>query len=323
MTKNILVTGANGFVGSHLLDHLLTTEPDSAIYGLRRVNADMRNVKHLSSDAVTWMTGDLTDPLAMEKIVAHVDPDEIYHLGALSWVTPSFNMPTVYMQTNAIGTINLLEACLHAFEPGMLPKLLVSCTPEEFGNVSSMLHEGSPVSPVNHYAASKVAQDAVCQSYHAIYQFPIVRTRAFNHEGPRRNQNGALASFAHQIAKIEAGNQKPVVEVGNLEARRNFTHVKDMVRAYRLAMQKGVPGELYLIGNQELHSIGECLNALLQLSPMGRQIEVKVTADRVRPTELPLLLGDCSKFHKLTGWDPEIAFDEMLKDILGYWRDQE
>lgn len=317
--KKILITGITGFVGSHLADLLLEREPEAVIYGFRRVNARFRNVRHML-DRINWIEGDLIDPSSVENAVKTSTPHEIYHLGALSWVTPSWNMPAAYMQVNAIGTIYLLESVL---KHGIKPRILVSCTPEEFGDVAPEnlpITEYSEVSPVNHYAASKVAQDAVCQSYYASYGLNILRTRAFNHEGPRRDVSGALASFAYQIARIERGLQEPIVKVGNLEAKRNFTHVRDMVRAYWLAMQKCVPGQLYLIGSDNISTVKECLERLISLSTVTG-IKYEVSSARVRPTELRYLIGDCSKFRNLTGWKPEISLEDTLKDILNYWRD--
>jgi GDP-4-dehydro-6-deoxy-D-mannose reductase len=317
--KKILITGITGFVGSHLADLLLEKEPEAALYGFRRVNARSRNVRHIL-DRINWVEGDLIDPTSVENAVKTSAPDEIYHLGALSWVTPSWNMPAAYMQVNAIGTIHLFESLL---KQGIKPRILVSCTPEEFGDVDPEnlpITEHSEIAPVNHYAASKVAQDAVCQSYYASYGLPILRTRAFNHEGPRRDISGALASFAYQIARIERGLQEPTVKVGNLDAKRNFTHVRDMVRAYWLAMQKCVPGQLYLIGSDNVCTIRECLEKLILLSTV-EGIKYEISSSRVRPTELKYLIGDCSKFRNLTGWKPQIRFEDTLKDILNYWRD--
>ena len=320
MSKRILVTGATGFVGSHLLDLLLETEPKAQIYALKRLNSSLRNVEHIKNK-VAWFDGDLCDAHSMNVIIA-CEPHEIYHLGACSWVSPSWSMPSVYMQTNAIGTINLFEAILNRPYVGEKPKVLVSCTPEEYGDVKPEnlpITEESLIAPVNPYAASKVAQDAVCQSYFASCQIPIIRTRAFNHEGPRRDKHGALASFAYQIVRMEAGLQRPVIQVGSLSATRNFTDVRDMVKAYQLAMKLGIPGELYLIGSQNIYTIQECLEKLIALS-YCREICWKVDQKRVRPTELNYLIGDCSKFEKLTGWKPEISFDDMLQGILDYWR---
>jgi GDP-4-dehydro-6-deoxy-D-mannose reductase len=207
---------------------------------------------------------------------------------------------------------------------GSRARVLISCTPEEYGDVAEAdlpITEETRIAPINPYAASKVAQDAIARSYVASYGFQIVRTRAFNHEGPRRDTHGALASFAYQIARIEAGLAEPIIRVGNLEARRNFTHVSDICRAYRLAMQQGVPGELYLIGSNQVATIEEALRALIRLSRRSGEITYAIDPARVRPTELRRFEGDFSKFRTLTGWEPRISFEEMLASILDYWRD--
>jgi GDP-4-dehydro-6-deoxy-D-mannose reductase len=313
----ILVTGSNGFAGSHLLDHLLTNN-NNKIYGLVKVNARMRNVKHLV-DKVNFVEGDLTDPVSINNLIKLVKPDLIYHLGALSWVSPSWNMPSAYFNVNAIGTINLFEAVR---SEQINPKILVSCTPEEFGDVQKEdlpITEKTKLDPVNHYAASKVAQEAICQSYFASYKMKIVRCRAFNHEGPRRDINGAIASFAYQIARIENELQNNIIEVGNLSAQRNFTHVVDMVKAYTLAMDKGKDGELYLISSNMIFTIKQVLEKLISFSK-NKKITYKIAQSRVRPTELNYLVADCQKFINLTNWKIEKSMDNILEDTLNYWR---
>lgn len=317
--KNVLITGITGFVGSHLADFLLKNT-DYKIFGLKRPNSKLVNIEKIL-DKINLIDGDLSDETSLINTLNLSKPDYIYHLGALSWVKPSWNMPSAYMQINAVGTINLFEA-LRVVELG--PKILISCTPEEYGDVPPNLipiTEETRVSPVNLYAASKLAQDAICQAYHASYGFKIVRTRAFNHEGPRRDKLGALASFAYQIARIEKGLQEPIVKVGNLSAKRNFTDVRDMVEAYFLAMERGIPGELYLIGSNQIFTIEECLKKLINLSPVKGKIKYQVEKDRVRPTELNLLIGKFDKFEKMSGWKPKIPFEETLLSTLNYWRD--
>lgn len=245
MTKNVLITGITGFAGSHLMDHILQNT-DYKVFGLKRMNSSLKNVQH-ALDKIHLIDGDLLDETSLINALNIAKPDQIYHLGALSWVTPSWNMPAVYMQTNAIGTINLFEAMRIT---NCKARVLTSATPEEFGDVPAdmiPITETTRIHPINPYAASKAAQDMVCMTYYASYKMDIVRTRAFNHEGPRRNVHGAIASFAYQIACIEAGLQEPVIKVGNLSATRNFTDIRDTVNAYFLAMEKGEAGELYLI----------------------------------------------------------------------------
>jgi GDP-4-dehydro-6-deoxy-D-mannose reductase len=318
-TTKVLITGITGFAGSHLMDELLA-EGGHEIWGLKRPNARMRNIHH-AVDRISLVDGDLLDPTSLIATLRRADFEHIYHLGAQSWVTPSWDMPAAYMATNAIGTINLFEAMRIV---GSTARVLISCTPEEYGDVAEKdlpITEETRIAPINPYAASKVAQDVVAQSYVASYGFQVVRTRAFNHEGPRRDTHGALASFAYQIARIEAGKAEPTLQVGNLEARRNFTHVRDICRAYRLAMMKGVPGELYLLGSNQVVTMEEALMALIKLSRRSGEITYAVDPARLRPTELRRFEGDYSKFRTLTGWEPRISFEEMLASILDYWRD--
>lgn len=315
----VLITGVTGFVGSHLADYLLENT-DYTIFGLKRVNSQLRNISHIL-DRITLVNGELIDQTSLVNLLKISQPDYIYHLAALSWVTPSWDMPSAYMQVNAVGTINLFEAIRNT---GCKTRILISCTPEEYGDVpkkSLPITEETLLAPVNLYAASKAAQEAVCQAYRASYDFEIIRTRAFNHEGPRRDILGAIASFACQIARIEKGLQKPIIKVGNLEAKRNFTDVLDMVEAYHLAIEKGKPGELYLIGSNQIYTMKECLEMLINLSPMRKKISYQVDKERLRPTELRLLIGKFDKFEKLTKWKPKIPFDQTMGSILAYWRD--
>lgn len=317
--KKVLITGITGFVGSHLADYLLANT-NYKVFGLKRVNSSLRNISHIQ-DKISLINGELIDQTSLINCLRISKPDYIYHLGALSWVRPSWDMPAAYMQVNAIGTINLFEAIRIT---NCRARILVSCTPEEYGDVPEKrlpITEETILHPVNLYAASKAAQDAVCLAYNASYKFEIIRTRAFNHEGPRRDILGALSSFAYQIAQIERKLQEPIIKVGNLEAKRNFTDVRDMVEAYYLTMEKGIPGELYLIGSNQIYTIKECLEMLIGLSTLSEKINYVVDKERVRPTELRLLIGKFDKFERLTGWKPKIPLKQTLKSILDYWRE--
>ncbi len=320
MTKNVLITGITGFAGSHLMDYLLQNT-DYKIFGLKRMNSNLKNIKH-ALDKIELIDGDLLDETSLIQALKISKPDQIYHLGALSWVTPSWNMPAVYMQTNAIGTINLFEAMRVV---DCKARVLTSATPEEFGDVPLdmiPITEKTRIHPINPYAASKAAQDMVCMTYYASYKMDIVRTRAFNHEGPRRNVHGAIASFAYQIACIEAGLQEPVIKVGNLSATRNFTDIRDTVNAYYLAMEKGVSGELYLIGTDQIYTMEELLHKLIEHSPKAKEIKIEVDPKRVRPTELMTFIGDYTKFKKQTNWEIKYKIDETLENVLNYWREE-
>ncbi len=317
--KKVLITGITGFAGSHLADYILENTAYE-VHGLKRMNSNLRNISH-ALERIKLYDGDLLDESSLINILRKVQPDQIYHLGALSWVTPSWDMPAVYMQTNAIGTINLFEAMRVV---GCKARVLTSATPEEFGDVPAEMipiTEETRLKPINPYAASKAAQDMVCITYCASYNMDIVRTRAFNHEGPRRYIHGAIASFAYQIARIERGLQEPIIKVGNLSATRNFTDVRDTVRAYFLAMEKGVSGELYVIGTDQIFTMKEVLEKLIGHSPMADNISVEVDPARVRPTELMTFIGDYSKFKKATGWERKYDLEDTLENVLNYWRE--
>lgn len=318
MEKKVLITGITGFAGSHLMDYLLENT-DYKVYGMKRVNSSLRNIHH-ALDKITLLDADLLDETSLIRLLQKVQPNQIYHLGALSWVSPSWDMPAVYMQTNAIGTINLFEAMRMT---GCKARVLTSATPEEFGDVPKELlpiTEETRIKPINPYAASKAAQDMVCITYHASYGMDIVRTRAFNHEGPRRDRNGAIASFAYQIARIELGLQEAIIKVGNLSATRNFTDVRDTVRAYYLAMEKGISGELYLIGTDQIYTMEEVLQMLISLSTKKDAIKVEIDPARVRPTELMTFIGDYHKFREVSGWKLQYPLNETLESVLAYWR---
>jgi len=317
--KKVLITGITGFAGSHLMDYILENT-DYEVYGIKRMNANLRNICH-ALDRIKLYDADLLDESSLISVLKKVMPDQIYHLGALSWVTPSWDMPAIYMQTNAIGTINLFEAMRVV---GCNARILTSATPEEFGDVPADLipiTEETRIRPINPYAASKAAQDMVCITYHASYNMDIVRTRAFNHEGPRRYIHGAIASFAYQIARIERGLQEPVILVGNLNATRNFTDVRDTVRAYYLAMEKGESGELYIIGTDQIYTMREVLDMLISHSTMADKISIQIDPVRVRPTELMTFIGDYTKFKKKTGWERKYNLSETLETVLNYWRE--
>lgn len=318
----VLVTGATGFVGSHVLDLLLARE-GVEVHATRRWSARMSLLEHVPDveTRVRWHTCDLTDPFSVDGVVAAVRPERIFHLGAQSYVGPSWAAPEVYFRTNTLGTLYLLEALRR--HDLAATRVLIPGSGEEYGDVAEgdlPITPETPLRPVNPYAVSKVAQDLLGYEHHRSYGLHVVRLRAFNHEGPRRDRVFALPSFAWQIARIEAGLQPPVLEVGTLDALRNWTDVRDMVRAYDLALQRCPPGELFLVGSDEILSIRGCLEQLLSLSPLGESIELRTVPERVRRTEPLRLVADTRPFRHLTGWAPEIPFAETLRDVLDYWR---
>lgn len=324
MNQKILITGICGFVGSHLADLLLEKE-GIEVYGLKRWNIEpMRNVKHLLDNSrVKFLDCDITDPIGVRNVIRQIKPDKVFHLAAESFVSPSWHHPSHYMDVNFKGTVNLLDAIK---EEGINPRFLIAGSGEEYGEIHENelpIKEETILRPVNPYAVSKIAQDFIGYVYFRSYGLNVIRTRAFNHEGPRRDYVFGIPWYAYQIARIEAGKQEPILTHGHIEDKRNFTHIRDLVEAYWLAMEHCTPGELYLIGQERPESTctyREIIEKLIKMSSVPG-IQTKVDPQFVRPTSVPRLIGDTSKFRKLTGWEPKIPLEKVLEDMLEYWRD--
>lgn len=312
-----LITGATGFVGSHLVEFL--RERDVEIFGTVRWRSNRENLDHLSDD-VELIYADLTDAPSLGRCVEMVEPDLVFHLAAQSFVPTSWKLPVDTVSTNVTGTVNLLEAVRQSSHD---PRIQICGSSEEYGLVhpeETPITEKNELRPLSPYAVSKVTCDLLGYQYHQSYGMKIVRTRGFNHEGPRRGEDFVTSTFAKQIAEIEAGKKDPVIHVGNLSAQRDYTDVRDMVEAYWLALQFGEFGEVYNICSGEAWEIRRVLDTLLEFT----DVEVSVEAEdaRMRPSDVPLLLGDATKFRKQTGWSPKIPFEVTLEDTLDYWRER-
>ena len=315
------ITGITGFAGSHLADFLLAEHPEVEIHGMLRWRSQRGNITHLDESRVHLVEADLRDLNSMLGVLKQIKPDCIFHLAAQSYVPSSWTAPNDTLTTNIIGQTNLFEAV--RLIDGLDPVIQIACSSEEYGMVypeETPIRESNPLRPLSPYAVSKVAQDLMGYQYHQSYGLKVIRTRGFNHTGPRRGHVFVTSNFARQIARIEAGLQEPVLKVGNLEAVRDFTDVRDMVRAYWLAVHKATPGEVYNIASGNPITIRELLDRLLALSKV--EIEVRQDPARMRPSDVEILIGDASKFRAATGWEPKIPFDQTLRDTLDYWRHQ-
>lgn len=316
--KRVLITGITGFAGSHLADHLLQ-RGNYEIHGLYRWRSRMENITHIT-DKVELIEGDVRDAISMRHLVEEIKPDWVFHLAAQSYVPMSWKAPVETLSTNIEGEANLLEACRKA---ECDPVIHIAGSSEEYGLVypdEVPIKESNPLRPLSPYGVSKVAQDLLAFQYFQSYGLKVVRTRAFNHTGPRRGDVFVTSNFARQIVAIEKGKDNPVIKVGNLEAVRDFTDVRDVARAYTLAVEKGKPGEVYNIASGTGIKISELLAKLVEMAHVS--IEIRQDSERMRPSDVEFLVGDSTKFRNQTGWKPGIAFDKTLSDILDYWRER-
>ena len=310
--KKVLITGATGFVGKHLMESLLL-QPETEVVGTFRsepgaipAGAKLEKVDLLNQDAV-------------DVLIETYKPDDVYHLAGLPSAAESFKTPATSITNNIIAELSVLEA-LRKHEL-IETKVLVVSTAEVYGFITPddlPIDESTDLRPVNPYAVSKIAQDYLGLQYRLSYRMNIVRVRPFNHIGPGQKESFVLSSFAKQIAEIEKGKVEPIMYVGNLEAKRDFTDVRDMVKAYQLALEKGEKGDVYNIGSGVSRRIADMLTTMLAFSTY--KVEIKPDPDRFRPIDVPEIVCNCKKFQALTGWQPEIPFNQTLQDILDYWR---
>ena len=314
-SERVLITGISGFVGSHLAEFLL--EQGMEVYGTIRWRSKLDNIKHIQTK-IRLIETDIKDAHSMQKTVDDIEPDYVFHLAAQSFVPTSWKAPSETVGTNILGTLNLFEAIRDSNSD---PRIQIAGSSEEYGKVfpdEIPIKETNPLRPMSPYAVSKVATDLLGYQYHQSYGLKIVRTRAFNHTGPRRGEPFVTSNFAKQIAEIEKGLQEPVMHVGNLTAHRDFTDVRDIVNAYWLSVQKCEFGEVYNICSGVARTIQSVLDLLQDMTDV--QITVKQVPDRLRPSDVEILKCDCSKFKKRTGWEPKIAFEDTMRELLDYWR---
>ena len=312
----VLITGITGFAGSHLAD-LCLTKKGVELYGIVRWRSRTENIEHIW-DKVKLIECDLRDATSTRDAIEEIRPEYIFHLAAQSFVPTSWNAPTESLVTNIVGQLNVFEA-VRKIKLGC--RIQIACSSEEYGMVypgEVPIRETNPLRPLSPYAVSKVGQDMLAYQYFMSYRTDVVRTRGFNHTGPRRPAIFVCSDFAKQIIDIERGVREPVIRVGNLEARRDFTDVRDIARGYWLALEKGKSGEVYNLCSGTSYRIGEILDMLLSLA--GVRAEVREDAARLRPSDVPHLEGANDKFRADTGWKLDIPFEQTLRDLLDFWR---
>src|SRR5713226_4479961 len=339
----VLITGITGFAGSHLAEYILANHPDVAVYGTYRWRSRMESLEDLSNQGkidliegryptgaalrddshrgrVTLLHCELTDAGAVEKLISSVQPQRIFHLAAQSFVQSSFDEPAATFRINVESQLNILEA-IRRHDTQI--RMHIAGSSEEYGLVHPdevPMKETNPLRPLSPYAVSKVAQDKLAYQYFKSYGLHLVVTRGFNHTGPRRGLVFADSTFAKQIAEIEAGFHPPVIYHGDLTSKRDLSDVRDIVRAYWLALEKAEPGESYNVGSGRTHTIREMLDVLLGFSTL--KIRTEEDPARLRPSDVPILWADPTKFRAATGWEPRIPFEQTLRDVLDYWRER-
>ncbi|HFD39151.1 MAG TPA: SDR family oxidoreductase [Anaerolineae bacterium] len=311
-----LITGISGFVGSHLAEYLLQ-ETDWQVAGT--IFGPETNIAALA-DRLELYPAELSRLEVMTFILERAQPDAIFHLAAQPLVSAAHRDPWGTLETNIRMNLNVLEGAARVCPDC---RVLIVGSSEEYGLVAPEelpIDEETPLRPLNAYALSKVAQDLMGLQYHLTHRLHVIRARPFNHIGPRQRKGFVTPDFASQVAAIEAGLQPPIMEVGNLTARRDFSDVRDVVRAYVALIRRGEAGQVYNIGSGESHAVQEVLDALLALSRVP--IEVRQDPARMRPSDVPDVVCDASRLRTQTGWQPTIPFEQSLRDVLDYWRGQ-
>ena len=341
----VLITGITGMAGSFLAEYVAEHHPQVEVFGTFRWRSKLDNLQTLRNSGklnvldegqritdeaglrhfvrpghVTVIDCELQDPSAVRHVIRAVRPDRIFHLAAQSFVPTSWHAPAATLQNNVVSQVNLLEAVR---ETRLDPVIHIAGSSEEYGLVhpdEAPIKETNPLRPLSPYAVSKVTQEMLAIQYHRSYKLKTIVTRGFNHTGPRRGQVFATSSFAKQIAQIEAGLQEPVISVGDLSSKRDWTDTRDMVRAYWLAADKGTPGEVYNTGRGTCMEVGEMLDILLSHSRV--EIQREPDPSRMRPSDVTLLWANVDKFKAVSSWEPMIPFDQTMADLLQYWRER-
>jgi len=314
----LLVTGITGFVGSHMAEYALAQ--GAQVFGSARWRSRTENIEHLK-DKIQLVECDLRDVASTRRLLETTSPTHVVHLAAQSFVGTSWHSPAETMSTNITSQMNLLEG-MRALK--LEARFLAIGTSEEYGLVHPdelPIKETNPLRPLSPYAVSKVAQDMMGFQYFRSYGLPIVRTRAFNHEGPRRGEVFVTSNFAKQVAEIEAGLRKPVMFVGDLTPRRDYSDVRDIVQGYWMLLDRGEPGEVYNLCSGRPWAIQQVLDFLLDASRV-KGITVELDHARLRPSDVMVLDGDSSKIRKAVGWQVSIPFERTLEDLLAYWRER-
>jgi len=309
----VLVTGAAGFAGQHLLGALLRDGHDVVGGSLDGQSPPPGVLDQTSLDRVQWVVLDVTSEVSIRNVLERFRPGEVFHLAGQSSVGLSFSDVVGTWTTNATGTLLLLQGLIEAVPSA---RVLVVSSSEVYGAVpehEQPIGEDRPPAPANPYAASKAAAEIITRQTSYTSDLQLVVARSFNHIGPGQSPQFALPNWAEQLGRMAAGEQEPVLRVGNLEARRDLLDVRDVVRAYRVLLESGAPGAVYNVCSGEAHRLHDVVEAMVEVS--GTAATIEVDRERLRPVDIPLLVGDPTRLRAL-GWRPEISLRETLLDLL-------
>lgn len=313
--KSLIIGGA-GFVGAYLVRHLKNDLGQDVV--VTKMPREQVKVDGVDMNGIQVCDLDILQKESIVALFREIRPDYIYHLAAQSSVAVSWENPALTVDVNVKGGVNILEA-LRELEDK--PRVLFIGSGEEYGHIlpgETPIKEGNVPRPGNIYAATKVCQNMLAKIYADAYGLDVMMVRAFNHIGPNQLPLFVVADFCKQVAEIEAGNREPVIKVGNLSARRDFTDVRDVVRAYALLMESGRAGETYNIGSGHAIAIEDLLRCILDNSSVD--IRVEVDSEKLRPVDVPIIEADTTKIYKETGWKPEIPLEQTIRETLDFWR---
>ena len=312
--KKILIIGAAGFVGNYLIEALTNCDE----YEVCATKLPIENIscERMNEDNIYNLN--ILEKDSIVDLLFSIRPDYIFHLAAQSSVSVAWNKPDLTIDINIKGAVNTLDAIREMYYK---PRVLMIGSGEEYGHIKQdevPIIEDNSLRPGNIYAATKVCQNMISRIYHQAYDMDVMMVRAFNHIGPRQSSIFVISDFCRQVAEIELGIREPIMHVGNLAARRDFTDVRDVVRAYILLMQYGKSGETYNVGSGHAYEIREILDKIISLSE--REIAIEIDPNKIRPVDVPIIEADITKLVKTTGWSKEISLEQTLVETLNYWR---
>ncbi len=314
----ILITGITGLIGSHLAD-LIVAQGAHEVWGFKRWRSAEANIRQLR-DKVKWIEGDIEDPFAVAHAIEQSHPDRIYHLAAQSYPSESWGAPAATLNTNVMGTLNVLEAARRYVQGAQIH---IAGSAASYGLIrpeDNPIHEERPLRPLSPYGVSKAAQEMLGYQAAQAYGQQIYLTRSFIHIGPRQDSRTSAQTLARQIAEAEAGLRSAVIHVGNLDVRRDFLDVEDAVRGLWMLLEHGSASEVYNLCSGRAPRIRDLLDIYLELATIP--LQVATDPARLRPADEPILQGENSKLREATGWQPQVPLDESLRRILAYWRER-